>query len=409
MNLYTRSARATPAPEIFVPQQYERELSILSTDSCFNPNDHFHDPLLDLRYLAFILRSVYQRVRNPEPNFPSCIVVPVERLIYLPWYEYPKATIHLEDYTVHCNIHEVYVQATPFRMDHRGCILGFSPTVTDLFPSGQGDIFLLFFLKEDICYPWLRSTGLRVARNKSRFRTAWIRGEIDYGKEFPGKFFRALSSIQQKFAKFVIDIEDYVINPAAGKVAICNRTALVLTSPWVSTNMATGFLAKIFGNTLLTHMVSTYPMHPSSPVPYVRDVLEYIFTVNFDSKLHCRFDPYSFQTTLFFCTTTSPEDYAQLRLSSYIPFVKLPLEFQVASYVKYPFPSCALKSLSYYSNSFAEVIGSSTELPNPHYFFELDFESAEEMNWQCSKEYRGVEYLSKEGQQKETRKDRTSM
>ena len=111
-------------------------------------------------------------------------------------------------------------------MDHRGCVLGFSPTVADLFPSGQGDIFSMFFLKEDICYPWLRSAGLRVARNKSHFRTAWMRGEIDYGKEFPGKFFHALSSIQMKFAKFVVDISDYVINPVAGKIAVCNREVL---------------------------------------------------------------------------------------------------------------------------------------------------------------------------------------
>jgi len=55
------------------------------------------------------------------------------------------------------------------------------------------------------------------------------------------------------------------------------------------------------------------------------------------------------------------------------------------------------------------MIGSSTELPNPHYCFELDFESAEEMEWQRSYGYRGVEYLSKEGQRKENRRDRTSM
>ena len=229
MNLYTptRSTRAaTPAPEIFVPQQYKRETSILSTDSRFDPNDHFHDPLLDPRYLAFLFRTVYEHVRNPTPNFPSCIVVPVERLIYRPWFEHPDPTVHLEDYTVHCNINKVYVQATPYGMDHRGCILGYSPTPIDLFPSGQGDIFSLFFLKEDIVYPWLQSAGLQVAKNKSRLRTAWMRGQIDYGHEFPGRFFRALSSIQMKFAKFVIDITDYVINPAAKKVAICNRDAL---------------------------------------------------------------------------------------------------------------------------------------------------------------------------------------
>jgi len=65
MNLYTptRSTRApTPVPEVFVPRQYEREGSILSNDSRFDPNDHFHNPLLDPRYLAFILRSVYERV-----------------------------------------------------------------------------------------------------------------------------------------------------------------------------------------------------------------------------------------------------------------------------------------------------------------------------------------------------------
>jgi len=49
------------------------------------------------------------------------------------------------------------------------------------------------------------------------------------------------------------------------------------------------------------------------------------------------------------------------------------------------------------------------ELPNPHYYFELDFESAEEMDWQRSSGYRGVKYLSKEGQRKENRRDWMSM
>jgi len=184
---------------------------------------------------------------------------------------------------------------------------------------------------------------------------------------------------------------------------------LRLTSPWVSTNTVTGFLAKIFGNTLQTLAAPTYPMPLSSPVPYVRDAYEYLEIIPLRPRFHRRFNFTSFQTLLLFCTMTSPEDYAQLRLSSYIPFVRIPLEIQVASYVKYPFTSCVLKSFSYYSNSFAEMIGSSTEFPNPHYCFELDFESAEELDWQRSQRYRGVEYLSKEGQRKENQRDRTSM
>jgi len=150
-------------------------------------------------------------------------------------------------------------------------------------------------------------------------------------------------------------------------------------------------------------------MHPSSPVPYIRDAYEYLSVIHLHPCLHRCFDFTSVQTLLLFCTTTSPEDYAQLRLSLYIPFVRIPMEFQVASYVKYPVTSCALKSLSYYSNSFAEMIGSPMELPNPHYCFELDFKSTKEMDWQHSPGYRGVEYLSKEGQRKENRRDRTSM
>jgi len=147
----------------------------------------------------------------------------------------------------------------------------------------------------------------------------------------------------------------------------------------------------------------------SSPVPYVRDVYEYLEVIPLRPRFHRHFDFTSFQTLLLFCTTTSPEDYAQLLLSSYIPFVRIPLEIQVASYVKYPFTSCALKSFSYYSNSFVEMIGSSMEFPNPHYYFELDFESTEELDWQHSQGYQGVEYWSKEGQRKENRRDRTSM
>jgi len=77
--------------------------------------------------------------------------------------------------------------------------------------------------------------------------------------------------------------------------------------------------------------------------------------------------------------------------------------------MKYAFPSCALEYLSYYSNSLAELIGSSTNIPNPHYFSKLDFVSAEDLEWQCTPGYHGVEYLSKEGQQKENQKDRTMM
>jgi len=84
----------------------------------------------------------------------------------------------------------------------------------------------------------------------------------------------------------------------------------------------------------------------SSPVPYIQDAYEYLKVIPLRPRFHRRFDFKSLQTLLLFCTTTSPEDYAQLRLSSYIPFVRIPLEIQVASYVKYPFTSCALKSFS---------------------------------------------------------------
>ena len=176
------------------------------------------------------------------------------------------------------------------------------------------------------------------------------------------------------------------------------------------TNTVTGFLAKIFGNTLPTQTLPGYPMNHSSPIPYVRDVVDYLPKICFDPRIHRYFDEYSFQTTLIFCNTMhSAENHVQLQLCSYIPFVRIPVEFQVASYIKYPFPSCALKNLSYYSNSFAEMVGSATELPIPHYFAEMDFTSAEELDWQRTPGYYGVEYLSKEGQRKENQKDRTSM
>jgi len=227
MGLYTPTSHRTISPPIFVPKQQERESSITSTDPRYDPNDvMFHNPLLDPRYLAFLLRPVYQRVRNPDSNFFSSSVVPVERIIYAPWYKHPDPIVHLEDFNIYPTHNDFYIQPTMYREDHRGCILGYTPTVADLFPTGQGDIFSLFFLKEDVCYPWLWSVGLQVARNKSRFRNAWLRGEVDYGKEFPGRFFRSLSFIQMKFAKFVIDITDNVINPAAAKIAVCNRKAL---------------------------------------------------------------------------------------------------------------------------------------------------------------------------------------
>ena len=97
---------------------------------------------------------------------------------------------------------------------------------------------------------------------------------------------------------------------------------LLHSLPWVSTNTVTGFLAKIFGSTLLRQTLLGYSMHPSSPIPYIHDVLEYISKISFDPRIHQHFDAYSFQTTLYFCNTIhSAEDYVQLRLCSYIPFV----------------------------------------------------------------------------------------
>lgn len=34
-------------------------------------------------------------------------------------------------------------------------VLGWTPTPEELFPLGMGGVFALFFLKEDIYYPWL--------------------------------------------------------------------------------------------------------------------------------------------------------------------------------------------------------------------------------------------------------------
>jgi len=162
MGLYTPtcSRLLSPTATEFIPKQYERESSIESTDSQFDPNNHFHNPLLDPRYLVFLLRLVYQRARDPAPNFASCIIVPLERLIYILWFENPSPVVHLEESTVRCTRTEFSIQPTTYPEDHQGCILGFTPAVTDLFPNGQGDIFSMFFLKEDMCYPWLWSLGL---------------------------------------------------------------------------------------------------------------------------------------------------------------------------------------------------------------------------------------------------------
>jgi len=181
MGLYTPTSHRAISPPLFIPKQQERESSITSTDPHYDPNNVvFHNPLLDPQYLAFLLHLVYQRVQNPNSNFFSSSIVPVEHIITAPWFEHPDPIVHLEDFSVHATHNDFYIQPTPYREDHHFCILGFTLMVADLFPTGQGDIFSLFFLKEDVCYPWLQSIGLHIAWNKSRFRQAWLQGEVDF-------------------------------------------------------------------------------------------------------------------------------------------------------------------------------------------------------------------------------------
>ena len=398
----THSRALSLATMEFIPRQYERESSILSTDSRFDPNDHFHNPLLDPRYLAFLLRPVYQRVQDPTPNFFSCIVVPVERLVYLLWFEHPSLVVHLKESSIHCTRTEFVVSPTTYPEDHHRCVLGFTPDVANLFPSGQGNIFSRFFLKEDICYPWLWSLGLWVARNHTCFRQAWLWGEVDFGKEYPGRFFCSLLFIQKEFAKFVIDIGNYVINPAADKIAVCNRAVL-------AAQLALGVDKQ--GDWTLSQGFWQYFTDMHGPdVPHA-SFLSCTLHLRRTWVLFCY--PLRFKVSLTFWSFYFSDHFILLyyhtccwRVCSASPLL---LYSFCASYIKYSFPSCTLEYLSYYSNSFAEMINSSTRIPNLHYLFEVDFISAEELEWQCTPGYYGVEYLSKEGQRKENQKDWTMM
>ena len=95
------------------------------------------------------------------------------------------------------------------------------PTPEELFPLDMGDIFAFFFLKEDMLYPWLRDLGYQTAWNTSRFQKVWMQHEINYANG-DMRFFHSLLFIQKKFAEFVCQISDHVVNPEARKITIIN-------------------------------------------------------------------------------------------------------------------------------------------------------------------------------------------
>lgn len=160
--------------------------------------------------LAKRLRSVYARVNLPEPNYIPLAIIPVERVIIAPWYEHPLSTT---------------VWPRESSGEFEPYILGWTPVPEEIFPLGMGDIFALFFLREDVYYPWLRALGFQTARNTSRFRKAWIRNEVQYANG-EKRCFRSLLFIQKRFAEFVCSIADHVVNPEARKVTILNREAV---------------------------------------------------------------------------------------------------------------------------------------------------------------------------------------
>lgn len=100
-------------------------------------------------------------------------------------------------------------------------VIGWTPTPEELFPLDMGDIFSLFFLKEDVFYPWLRELGYQKARNTSRFQRAWLSGEVNYvNGEL--RCFHSLLFVQRKFAEFIHQLSDHVVNTEARKITILN-------------------------------------------------------------------------------------------------------------------------------------------------------------------------------------------
>ena len=76
------------------------------------------------------------------------------QVITAPWYEHPYPITYWPQ--------ENSKEFQPY-------ILGWTPTPEELFPLDMGDIFTLFFLKEDMYYLWLQQLGYQMARNTSQF------------------------------------------------------------------------------------------------------------------------------------------------------------------------------------------------------------------------------------------------
>ena len=326
-------------------------------------------------YLARRLCSVFTCMNNPQPNYIALACLPVKCMIVAPWYEHPLPTTMWP--------WESSEEFQPY-------IMGWTPTPEELFPLDMGDIFALFFLKEDIYYPWLRQLGYQTAWNTSQFRKAWLKDEVQYANG-EKRCFCSLLFVQKRFAEFVDQISDHVVNAEARKVTILNQDA-------VASLLALG--VNDLGDWLLSNNFWHYFTDACSPhyLPYAGNVTRtlrprrawyYFPSSQIRTVIHRAMNLASFEVLLLFCNTS--KDWA--KLAQYIPFVKL-FPTQVLATTRKGllwsdtriesliFPSCVLEYWSDDSGLAGFFFRSSKKIYNPHYFETLDFISAEELTWE---------------------------
>lgn len=162
-------------------------------------------PLIWIIWLNFsVLFFAWTNI--PQPNYIGTATIPSECFIQVPWFQnpYPITTWNWDSVE-----------------EFKPWVLSWTPTPDELFPSGVWVIFALFFLKQDIYYPWLCDLDFHVAKNTSRFRTAWLRGEMGL-ERYEGCCLCTFLFVQKKFTEFIQQILNHVINPAARKIAILN-------------------------------------------------------------------------------------------------------------------------------------------------------------------------------------------
>ena len=150
-----------------------------------------------------------------------------------------------------------------------------------------------------------------------------MRGDVQYVNG-EMRCFHSLLFVQKRFAEFIHQISDHVINPEARKVMILNREAVasILTlgvndrGDWLLSDNFWHY----FTNACSPHLLPYAANFTHTLCPNVHDAVSFLMRYTpFDPKVHRAYDLASFEVLLLFCTNSKN----QAKLAQYIPLVKL--------------------------------------------------------------------------------------